>query len=177
MSTPTTPYIASPSVASQESYFPFPEGVSFSPLLETSEAWPSPQSQAVPDTLSSVYHTHGLPIPISGDHQDWLSGYPTNGLPIHNPGDKANGKFTLFTLLLWDYLLLIFIDTIPETPPPSAQSERDTTSFERVSMCQVMQENLALKKKIKRVEKKVTAQKSLKRASRERKRSLRSWKK
>ena len=72
---------------------------------------------------------------------------------------------------------LIFIDTVPETPPPSAQSERDTTSFERVSMCQVMQENLALKKKIKRVEKKVTAQKSLKRASRERKRSLRSWKK
>lgn len=82
----STPYITSPSVASQQSYTSLPEGVSFSPLQDTHEGWSSPQSQAVPDTCPSGYHTHGLPIPNPGEHQDWFSGYPIHGLPFQNSG-------------------------------------------------------------------------------------------
>jgi hypothetical protein len=74
------------SVASQESYSTLPGEVSFSPLQDTYEGWSSPQSQAVPDTCPSGYHTHGLPIHNPGEHQDWFSGYPIHGLPIQNPG-------------------------------------------------------------------------------------------
>ena len=78
----STPYITSPSVASQQSFYTLPGEVSFSPLQDTYEGWSSPQSQAVPDTCPSEYHTHGLPIHNPGEHQDWFSGYPIHGLPI-----------------------------------------------------------------------------------------------
>jgi len=86
----STPYITSPSVASQESYSTLPGELSFSPLQDTYEGWSSPQSQAVPDTCPSGYLPHGLPIHKPGEHQDSFSGYPVHGLPIHKPGEHQD---------------------------------------------------------------------------------------
>ena len=79
MSTPTTPitpYATSPTLSftSQELDFSLPEGVVFSPLQETSEAWPPPpQTQVVPDTWLSHYAKQPY-------------GYPAHGLSFFNTG-------------------------------------------------------------------------------------------
>ena len=78
MSTPTTPitpYATSPtlSVTSQEWGFPLSDGVAFSPLHETYEAWSPNQAQVVDDTWLSAYAKQPY-------------GHPTHGFPVFEPG-------------------------------------------------------------------------------------------